>query len=223
MDYFIGLIIGGFTYTFLEYLFHRYLLHTYYLKFAHENHHRHPTKLKIITTPLIPAQIIIFSVIAIISFISVYWANLVLVGMSISQLIMDYVHYLEHSSFNSWFLVTAKSYHKLHHGKFNYNKGFGLTCPFWDSIFNTSVRPNKEEKYIPWELYVKYPFLYYTQIPLPMISFILWTPFMDKTYNDNSAPFPDIKDVKLHKLFIAFLLIFITGNSPYFSNLFIIM
>jgi len=219
-DYFLGLIIGGVLYTFIEYWFHRYLLHTSYLKSAHENHHKNPTKLKIIATPLIPVQIYEFTIITSISIISPYWANMFQIGISVSQILMDYVHYLEHSRYNPWFLTTARSYHKLHHSKSNYNNGFGLTCPFWDSVFNTSVFPDKNKKYRAWKLYEEYPFLYYTQIPLPMINFILWTPFSKKTQNDKSAPIPNLKDVKFVKLFIAFLSAIIVGNAPLFGMIF---
>jgi sterol desaturase/sphingolipid hydroxylase (fatty acid hydroxylase superfamily) len=224
-DYLFGLFIGGILYTFIEYWFHRYLLHTTFLKSAHQNHHRNPIKLKIIATPLIPVQIYEFIIIISISIISSYWANMFQIGISVSQIIMDYVHYLEHSCYNPWFLTTAKSYHKLHHSKFNYNNGFGLTCPFWDTIFNTSVMPIKKEKtiskkYTPWKLYIDYPFLYYTQIPLPMINFILWTPFMNKSPNDKSAPMPNLKDVKPIKLLIALLSSIVVGNAPIFLDIF---
>jgi len=53
------------------------------------------------------------------------------------------------------------------------------------SIFNTSVFPIKEKDYIPWKLYVDYPFLYYTQIPTK------------KTAPNNSAPIPNLKGIKL--------------------------
>ena len=57
-------------------------------------------------------------------------------------------------------------------------------------------------------------FLYYTQIPLPMVNFILWTPFTKKIANDNSAPMPNLKDVKLDKCFIALMSAIIVGNAP---------
>ena len=57
--YILGLLLGGIMYTFIEYWFHRVFLHWMpeVMRRAHDNHHKNPTKLKIICTPLIPVQI----------------------------------------------------------------------------------------------------------------------------------------------------------------------
>ena len=73
-----------------------------------------------------------------------YFANLCQIGTSLSQIVMDYFHYLEHSPDYPSLIYSTRSYHKLHHNKFNHNFGFGLTFQFWDLVFSTL--PNKKKK-----------------------------------------------------------------------------
>lgn len=214
-EYCLGLVVGGCAYTFIEYWFHRYLLHLGVLKDAHDNHHKNPIKLKIIATPLLPVQIYeTLIMIAISAMTSSRTANLFQIGISISQIIMDFVHYLQHSSYNGWWLISAKSYHKLHHGKDNHYTGYGLTCPFWDAVFSTS--PIDDDKhYKQWSGYHNNKWLYWTQIPLPMVNFIAWTPWVKKENPGHDLPIPDLTSFKFSKMMIAGISAFIVGYSPF--------
>ena len=217
-EYLYGLALGGFIYTFIEYWFHRYLLHVSFLKKAHDNHHARPTKLKIIATPLLPVQVYECLVMVLIAyFFGSYLANLAQIGISISQVIMDYVHFFEHSAYQPWFLASARSYHKLHHRKSNHDFGFGLTCPFWDFVFDTLPNKKNQEKHqlVAWEPFTKYSFLEYIQIPLPMITFLLWTPFVKKNKNTSSnMKWPTWDNLYLSNLVIASLSALVVGFSP---------
>ena len=231
LQYFYGLVIGGFIYTFIEYWFHRYLLHVSILKKAHDNHHKNPTKLKIIATPLLPVQIYEIIIMVTISyFFGCYFANLCQIGISISQVIMDYVHYFEHSSYNPWFLISARSFHKLHHRISNHDLGFGLTCTFWDYIFGTLPDKNtckkinlnindneKNKKAVIWEPFNKYPYLKILQMPLPMISYLLWTPWVKTKKNIDSSIKPiTFENLKIENIIIALISAIIVGVSPFF-------
>ena len=216
-DYLFGLFIGGILYTFIEYWFHRVFLHWMpdAMKKAHDNHHKNPTKLKIICTPLIPVQLYeTITMITISYFFSPYIAVLLQTGISISQITMDFVHLFEHSRWRPLFLKSARSYHMLHHKPTNHHMGFGLTSCFWDYVFNTLPDPvtieKKGGKIIPWEPFEKYPILRFFQIPLPLLSFIIYTPFLKNKLinskgNISKLNMPKLEDIKWKKVFIGLL------------------
>lgn len=216
--YIIGLSLGGCLYTFIEYWFHRYFLHIGFLKKAHDNHHKNPTKLKIIATPLLPVQIYEIVIMLIIyAFCGSFIANLFQIGISISQIIMDYVHLFEHTSYRPWFLETARSFHKLHHRKSNHDIGFGLTCPFWDMVFGTSpdVETCKKVKATPWQPLVDKPWLKYFNLPFPMVTYLLQTPFISTSDEVSSnLKMPSFIDLKPIKILIAGLSAVAVGLAP---------
>jgi sterol desaturase/sphingolipid hydroxylase (fatty acid hydroxylase superfamily) len=218
--YFIGLLLGGFMYTFIEYWFHRTILHRFIFKTAHKYHHDNPIKLKIIATPLLPVQTYEFVIMIILSLINPLFAVICQVGISISQIIMDFTHLFEHSKWNPWFLRVARNYHKLHHNKSNWDVGHGLTTKFWDYVFNTLpigqniFHNNTTTKTIPWSLYHKYPYLKYINIPLPLIDFMILTPLIKAEDITNEFELPNLDNIKFIKLFVAFLSGIIVGLAP---------
>ena len=215
--YLYGLALGGCLYTFIEYWFHRYLLHVSILKKAHDNHHKDPTKLKIIATPLLPVQIYeILIMLLLYALFGSFIANLFQIGISVSQIIMDYVHYFEHSSYRPWFLETARNYHKLHHRKSNHDIGFGLTCPFWDLCFGT-LPDNSCTKInaIPWKPFVEKPWLRYLCLPFPMVTYLLQTPFISASDEISSyLKRPTLTELKFDKMLIAALSAVVVGLAP---------
>ena len=223
LTYIIGLIIGSIIYTFIEYWFHRYLLHVSILKKAHDNHHKRPTLLKIIATPLIPVQIYETLIMIIISlFFGSFIANLCQIGISISQVTMDYVHYFEHSAYKPWFLKAARNYHKLHHQVQNHDVGFGLTCPFWDWVFDTlptQSKANREPGIKPWTPFVENPRIQNIQVPVPMVSFLCWTPYVEDTSESKSTlKMPSIDGLKIANVIIAAVSAVVVGFSPFYMS-----
>ena len=211
-------LAGGSFYTFIEYWFHRTILHEWIFKEAHQNHHLIPIKLKIIATPLLVVQLYeIFMMCCIAFLFGTYWAVFIQVGVSISQVIMDYVHLFEHTSFNPWFLWVARDYHKLHHHKDNWDLGHGLTTRFWDIVFRTYPDQDGFQK---WGLSERYWIFKYIGIPLPLVDFILLTPFLNKpNYTTTDLPSVDWLDYKLDKMLIAAISAIAVGFSPYYVNL----
>lgn len=231
-EYLMGLLIGGSFYTFIEYWFHRILLHLSpaVMKKAHDNHHKNPTKLKIICTPLLPVQIYEIIMMLLISYLfGTYYAVLIQTGVSVSQIIMDFTHLFEHSLWRPFILRSARSYHMLHHKKCNHNIGFGLTSCFWDFIFGTLPTPDKTSKIegaIAWNPFIEKNWLKYIQVPLPLIGFILYTPFVKKTSLDKKSDFnklkmPEIGNLKYINCLIALLSGIIVSISPFFIYLLI--
>ena len=140
-------------------------------------------------------------------------AILLQLGISISQIIMDYVHVFEHSKFNPWFLKVARNYHKLHHNKSNWELGHGLTSRFWDLVFQTY--PDN------WAVQQKYPFSKYLTVPIPLLDFLLLQPLLeDENLHDNSSLIlPSFSDVKINNLVIAFISGIIVGYSPFYVGI----
>lgn len=230
-SYFYGLLIGGMFYTFIEYWFHRKLLHHFpkSMKKAHDNHHKNMAKLKIICTPLLPVQIYEILMMLFISyFFGSYQAVIIQTGVSISQIIMDSVHLFEHSQWRPWFLRSARSYHMLHHKKCNHDYGFGLTTCFWDLVFGTlpdNEATKKNKELIPWKPFENYIFLKYLQLPIPLLGFILYTPFvkttnLDEKSNISKLKMPKLDDVKYSNIIIAFISGLLVSLSPFFITIF---
>ena len=216
-DYIIGYIAGGILYTFIEYWFHRVILHNFLFKKAHIHHHNNPVKLKIIAVPLIPVQIYECCLMILLSLISIKTAVMCQLGISISQIIMDYVHLFEHSAYNPWYLKVARNWHKLHHIKTNWEVGHGLTSRFWDVVFNTY--PDGRHNTVIWNLYQKYPFTKYLTIPIPLLDFILLQPFIEAETVSSQLTLPTISDCKWGNLLISLISGIIVGLSPLITGI----
>eukprot|EP00494_Astrolonche_serrata_P033114 UN33383 len=108
------------------------------LDFAHLLHHKRPTEIKIIATPLVAVQISFYPLMLILNALigiklTVQWQ----IGISISQFLMDLVHVLGHSQVDGWWIRSCRSFHLLHHKTGNHSLGYGFTCTFWDCVFGT--------------------------------------------------------------------------------------
>jgi len=174
--------MGTVVYTLIEYWFHRFVLHEL-LSRIHNNHHREPRKLKIITTPIIPAIVYDLLIILILNLVfGQKTASGLNGGIAIGQIMMELTHVLHHSRNTHWLLRYARSYHLWHH--FGVTKdcetsklmssvdthkklesSHGLTTPFWDFVFRT--QPTS------WPVYRRYPFLRFVLLPFPLVSFVL--------------------------------------------------
>lgn len=214
LDYMTGYIGGGVIYTFIEYWFHRVILHRIIFKTAHIHHHNNPVKLKIIATPLLPVQLYEFCLMLFLSSFNTKLAVVCQLGISISQIIMDYLHLFIHSKYNPWFLNCARHWHKHHHNKLNWDLGHGLTTRFWDVVFRTY--PDETNTTLVWSVHARYPFTKYITIPLPLIDFLLIHPFVPKDdINSNDFTMPTMQDCKISNLIIATLSGIIVGLSPF--------
>jgi sterol desaturase/sphingolipid hydroxylase (fatty acid hydroxylase superfamily) len=220
---FKGYICGSIFYTFLEYWFHRVILHHWIFKTAHKFHHDNPIKLKIITTPLLVVQLYEICMMFVISLLfDSYTAVFIQVGVSISQIIMGFVHLYEHSVYNPWYLRVARNYHKLHHHKDNWEIGHGLTTKFWDVIFGTFPDGKHSDNSKSWDLYDKYWYIKYITIPIPLLDFIILTPLL--TYTPDTLDTSKLLkinwlDFKYSKVLIALLSSIFVGFSPFLISI----
>jgi len=156
--------IGSIFYTFSEYWFHRVILH-YILHGAHNNHHRRPTMLRIIATPIIPLTAVdCLAVLLVILICGKKYAYGINCGIATGQILMDVTHVLFHSKYRPWFLEAGRSYHNYHHYRSD-DEAHGLTTPFWDMLFGTLPKH--------WKIYQDYPWLKYVSLPFPLLTFAI--------------------------------------------------
>lgn len=139
---FLGLcLVGGFAWTFFEYLLHRYVLHEVpVLQEMHEAHHADPTALA--GTPSWAS----LAFVALGIFLPLCWAfglehgSALTTGIMIGYLIYVSVHHVTHH----WRLLPGSWLYGLkhRHARHHFSKvpgNFGVTTQLWDWVFGTRL------------------------------------------------------------------------------------
>ena len=145
-------VVGCFTWTLVEYLFHRYVLHGRFpagkgmiRRFLHErldplhwDHHKRPFDGSHISGGL-KDILPLFFVAAPISFLfPLCTAPVMLAGVVQSYVGEEWLHYALHFTKSRLPIFRAiKKYHLYHHSPRGIDKGFGITTPLWDRVFDT--------------------------------------------------------------------------------------
>jgi len=145
-------IVGCFTWTLVEYLFHRYVLHGRFLpgkglirRFLHErldplhwDHHKRPFDGSHISGELKDILPLFFVAAPISFFFPLYTAPMMLAGVVQGYVAEEWLHYALHFSKSRMPLFRViKRYHLYHHSPRGIDKGYGITTPFWDRVFDT--------------------------------------------------------------------------------------
>ena len=142
---------GCVTWTFIEYLFHRNVLHGRFppgkgvirqflhkrLDHLHWDHHLRPFDGRHISGELKDILPLFFLAGPICAFFPVYTAPVLLAGLVQSYVVEAWLHYALHFSKSRFPLFRRlKKYHLYHHSPRGINKGYGITTPFWDGVFD---------------------------------------------------------------------------------------
>ncbi|HCU24515.1 MAG TPA: hypothetical protein DF383_05815 [Deltaproteobacteria bacterium] len=145
------IVLGIFSWTFLEYLLHRFVFHLVRepwrtkVSGRHLDHHRDTEIKELILAPALVSLIVSGLVFLI------FWglsgntniALLLLGGLYLGYVAYEWCHYATHQyALNFPLGRYLKRYHLLHHFK-NPNGTFGVTSPFWDIVFRTTYRPKR--------------------------------------------------------------------------------
>jgi sterol desaturase/sphingolipid hydroxylase (fatty acid hydroxylase superfamily) len=156
----LALIIGLFSWTFVEYLLHRYLFHgkfktQFMLRFqylGHGIHHEQPMmKTRLVMPPLgaIPTAAVIYGIYYLIVGVLIGapdWVNPLFAGMMVGYVIYDQLHYAyHHANLKGKWMMMMRKHHMRHHAV-EPDKRFGVSTPFWDYIFGTQPKAAKEAK-----------------------------------------------------------------------------
>ncbi len=147
-------LAGLFIWTLTEYVLHRFLFHWVppgkwgeRLHFVwHGVHHDYPNdRLRLVMPPSvsIPLAIIFFAFFrALVGYPHVYPF---FSGFLLGYLCYDLMHYaIHHLRWNHPFWQRIKQHHMLHHYQYN-NRGFGVSNPFWDHVFNTTFNLSRKK------------------------------------------------------------------------------
>ncbi|XP_036334065.1 fatty acid 2-hydroxylase isoform X2 [Rhagoletis pomonella] len=147
---------GILFWTLLEYILHRFVFHmkvtassnpwlcTFHFM-IHGLHHKVPFDSKRLVFPPLPGVIIATIIYTPISFLLPH-PRAVLAGALFGYLCYDLMHYYLHygnpSLQHTRFMYDMKRYHYQHHFA-HQDMGYGISSPFWDTVFNTRIRLRK--------------------------------------------------------------------------------
>lgn len=140
-------VLGGLTWTFLEYVLHRWVLHWHpknknlkeFIENIHLIHHRRPEDDSIVCISAVNCLVLWVVIFAI--FLALFgWQVSLLAtsGTALMMVIYDITHYSTHyMEPTNWLLKRLKKYHMKHHFTNNRTR-FGVTSPVWDYVFGTT-------------------------------------------------------------------------------------
>lgn len=144
-----GFALGYAAWTLTEYLGHRFLFHTefpgrfgtriHYL--IHGVHHEHPSDpLRLVMPPLLSGPIMAASFLIIRLICGATLVFPVWAGFMTGYIAYDMVHYhVHHARPRTWLGGMLRQRHMLHHFRSN-TMWFGVSAPWWDSVFGTVPR-----------------------------------------------------------------------------------
>jgi sterol desaturase/sphingolipid hydroxylase (fatty acid hydroxylase superfamily) len=150
----LGLFISGlFVWTLTEYILHRFIFHWVppgkwgeRLHFIwHGVHHDYPNdQLRLVLPPSVsvPLSILFYGLFRLLlGTPSVYPF---FSGFMLGYLCYDMMHYaMHHLRWNNPRWLKIKNHHMLHHYQ-EHDKGFGVSNPLWDYVFNTTFKLKKK-------------------------------------------------------------------------------
>ena len=150
----LGLFISGlFVWTLTEYVLHRFIFHWVppgkwgkRLHFIwHGVHHDYPNdQLRLVLPPSVsvPLSILFYGLFRfLLDTPSVYPF---FSGFMLGYLCYDMMHYaMHHLRWSNPMWVKIKNHHMLHHYQ-EHDKGFGVSNPLWDYVFNTTFKLKKK-------------------------------------------------------------------------------
>jgi 4-hydroxysphinganine ceramide fatty acyl 2-hydroxylase len=146
LNYIWLFIAGLFIWTLTEYIMHRFVFHfvpkqgwALRLHFIfHGVHHDYPSDAKRLvmppsaSIPLATAFYLLFNYLLPANYIFGFFP-----GFILGYLVYDISHYaIHHFNFKGAFWKSIKQHHMLHHYQ-DPTKGYGVSSPLWDKIFNS--------------------------------------------------------------------------------------
>ncbi len=148
------MVFGVLIWTITEYLLHRFIFH-WELKskigarihfIFHGVHHDYPSdSRRLVMPPSVSVPLTVFFYFLFKSLIGNVFVLPFFAGFLTGYLFYDMTHYaVHHFNMHSKFWLAIKNHHIKHHYQ-NPDKGFGVSTPLWDFVFN-SYYINKEEQ-----------------------------------------------------------------------------
>ncbi|WP_090702107.1 sterol desaturase family protein [Daejeonella rubra] len=149
-------LIAMISWTLFEYLAHRYLFHLNpgsqwgkrLVYIFHGNHHEFPRDTERLFMPPVPSILIgsiVFGIFAGISYLltgTINYSFIFFPGFITGYLIYVSMHYAIHTFAPPKIFKGLWRNHHLHHYRYH-DKGYGVSTPFWDIMFNTVPKNGK--------------------------------------------------------------------------------
>ena len=150
----VGLVLGVFVWTFVEYTLHRFVFHFWprtawqeRVSFLfHGVHHAQPlSKTRLVMPPAlsIPLAGLVYAVLLLLVDVILgleWWLNPLFGGLLVGYVIYDMFHYASHHLRVRWAGYRQLRRHHLYHHTQTPDKRFGVTSPLWDVVFGTMPR-----------------------------------------------------------------------------------
>lgn len=150
----LGLFISGlFVWTLTEYVLHRFIFHWVppgkwgeRLHFIwHGVHHDYPNdQLRLVLPPSVSIPLATLFYLLFRLLLSTPSVYPFFSGFILGYLCYDMMHYaMHHLKWNNPMWLKIKNHHMLHHYQ-EHDKGFGVSNPLWDYVFNTTFKLKKK-------------------------------------------------------------------------------
>lgn len=149
-------ILGGFFWTFFEYIMHRFVFHMIaespraqkVIYIMHGNHHHFPRDKERLFMPPVPSIIISSILFLLMNLLIGRYVFMFFPGFILGYLMYGTMHYAIHA-WNppfKWMKPLWRNHH-LHHYK-DEGKGYGVSTTIWDRVFGTmfDLKKEKEDK-----------------------------------------------------------------------------
>jgi sterol desaturase/sphingolipid hydroxylase (fatty acid hydroxylase superfamily) len=150
----VGLVLGVFLWTLVEYIMHRFVFHfrprnawQERVSFLfHGVHHAQPlSKTRLVMPPAvsIPLAGVVYGVsymLVVVVLGQDWWINPLFAGLLAGYVIYDMFHYTSHHLRVRWAAYRQLRRHHLYHHTQTPDKRFGVTSPLWDIVFGTMPR-----------------------------------------------------------------------------------
>ena len=135
------LLLGVGLWTWVEYVLHRFIFHNTFCNrhlpeitfLLHYNHHKQPTDLSRLSTPLLLSVPIAYLILQGLQMI-LPWPSAISCGLGVAlgYMAYDWIHYMTHAK---PLFLSIQQHHMGHHGLCE--KKFGFTTRLWDTLFHT--------------------------------------------------------------------------------------
>lgn len=144
----LAFVLGLGAWSLLEYLLHRFFFHyqpkqawlkrAFYL--IHEVHHEYPSdSLRLVMPPVESVPLAILFWWGLSALLPLPWFYPFYAGLALGYLSYDMIHYsVHHLPMKNSIAKHLKAHHLRHHFK-NPHQDYGVSSPFWDWVFRTSL------------------------------------------------------------------------------------
>ena len=143
LSYMATLLMGWFTWTFVEYILHRFWMHGGHRRkasendaFNHHHHHTHPTEIRVTSKQRVTGIALVVLVLGLSTVLGEWFT--VVAGFVIGFVAFINMHWVLHQEWAKRFIPKLQEQHIHHHLKFP-NHACGITTRLWDRMFGTTA------------------------------------------------------------------------------------